>query len=582
MVIFYDFGLVLDNGVLGFIQKNCIIYEIVYVAHNMQTKSPIFDTELVVLGGGSSGTAIARDASGRGIQTVLFEARDLGSATSSASSKLIHGGLRYLSNYEFKMVGKALAEREKLIHAAPHLIRPMGFTVPFDPVLQEPPEDTGFWGRIKHKLQTSWLGLRLGMLLYDRLDLLYRDWSKPRIMPLSCPINLKAEFQGAVLNERYEKGFVYSDARGDDTRLVVANAMAAQENGADIRTQTEITRLEEIEGGWRVYFKDAQTGAEDSMTTRTLVNAAGPWVRKVLDQSDLADEEKTPSIRGVKGSHIVLGPEFADMCKDDNAYTIMYPNNRVFFVTPHYESGGVMIGTTEEKFDGSPYDAEMSDEELAYLIKHFNKAFKRQISEDDILWSWSGVRPIVEDPTADDSSASRDYKVLHHDEFKSPLISVFGGKLTAFREIGEEVTDKLEEHAAAQFKNLKSGAWTSYKPLPGGDIKDADFGAFLAEQRGKYDWLPDVLLERLARSYGTNIQKVLGNAHSVEDLGHNYGEGEDHAIYECEVKYLLRAEFAKSAEDILYRRSKMHLHVPAAEIQKLAQDIPAFLSDLSR
>lgn len=486
--------------------------------------------DLCVIGGGVNGAGIARDAAGRGLSVLLVEARDLASATSSSSTKLIHGGLRYLEYLEFKLVHESLKEREVLLSLAPHIIKPMEFILPHD------------------QAQRPFMLIRAGLFLYDHL-------AKRKKLRGSRGIHFTGDAYSAPLREHYQKGFRYSDCWVEDSRLVVLNAMDAAEQGADIRTYTACTHLQEDENGWSLSLLDTMTGQEDHVGASMVINAAGPWVRGVLEGSGLIGSETVPDIRLVKGSHIIVKRRY----EGKHAYILQQPDKRIVFAIP-YEREYTLIGTTEEDFEGDPSEAQISANEIEYLCEAYNRSFKEPISKEDIVWTYSGVRPLFDEGEDSATAATRDFKLHHHREHKAPLISIFGGKLTTYRVLAERAVGMMLAIAGKP-----GAAWTCAHALPGGDVKDADFEAFAAAQTAKYLWLPPPLLVRYARAYGTRMDVFLSGAKEMGDLGDHYGDD----VYQAEIDYLVENEWARTAEDVLWRRSKLALHVSPETIQNV-------------
>ena len=486
--------------------------------------------DVLVIGGGINGVGIARDFVGRGLSVLLCEQDDLASHTSSASSKLIHGGLRYLEYYEFRLVAKALAEREVVLRAAPHIVRPLRFVMPHVPTLRP-----------------AWM-IRIGLLLYDHLDM-----GKRKLLPGSGGVDLRNHPAGAPLVSELTKGFMYSDAWVDDARLVVLNAMDAAERGADIRTRTRCVAARRNGDHWRATLRSTSDGSESEIRARCLVNASGPWVSAFLD--DAVRLKRHLNIRQVKGSHIVV-PQLFD---HEYAYIFQNTDKRIVFAIP-YEHEYTLIGTTDLDYDDDPAAVEITEDETRYLCDLANRFFRNKITADDIVWSYSGVRPLVDDDADDVSAITRDY-LLDLDTDGAPLMSIFGGKITTFRKLAEEVVDKL-----TPVLGIDKPAWTSsHAPLPGGDIENADFPGFLAEFREEHPWLPSDLAERYAHAYGTLAKELVGAAGGVADLGEDLGGG----LYGAEVDYLMRREWACTAEDILWRRSKLGLHVSEGTVGRL-------------
>ncbi len=495
------------------------------------------DYDLVIIGGGINGAGVARDAAGRGLSVLLLEARDLACGTSSSSTKLIHGGLRYLEFFEFNLVRKALQERERLLHIAPHLISPMKFVLPHDP-----------------KTRPFWM-IRAGLFLYDHL-------AKRKSLPKSTGMDLAQDIIGAPLIDEYKKAFIYSDCWVDDARLVVLNARDAADRGAEILTHARCTNITAHDDHWKIAYRPDGHKRDKHVSASMVVNAGGPWVRQILD--DCLDTDKIaphPNVRLVKGSHIIIPRSF----DGDHAYIVQQSDRRIVFAIP-YEHNYTLIGTTEENFDGDLYDPRISDEELDYLCNAYNTHFKSPITRKDILWSYSGVRPLFDDGDTNPRTVTRDY-VLHTNANNGPkMISLFGGKLTTYRVMAQEVVDKL-----LHLDNRYAPPWTADEPLPGGDIPNADFPSFVAAQSDLYPWLPPESLTRYCKSYGTCMDKFLSGAKSTDDLGQDYG---DH-VYEAEIVYMLAYEFARDSEDIFWRRSKLGIHVNETTIKAVEKALPA-------
>ena len=491
--------------------------------------SPIYD--LLIIGGGINGAGIARDAAGRGLSVLLCEQDDLAAHTSSASSKLIHGGLRYLEYFEFGLVRKSLQEREVLLRAAPHIIRPLSFVMPHNP-----------------GLRPAWL-IRAGLFLYDHLG-------RRELLPGSQSVDLRTHAAGQVLKPELTQGFLYSDAWAEDARLVVLNALDAYERGARILPHTRCVSARRDADLWDVTLQPAGPHPAQVVRCRALVNAAGPWVMNVLRES--LGMTSRHRMRLAKGSHIVVRRLF----EHDEAYLLQNPDKRILFAIP-FEREFTLIGTTDVEYEGDPADASITAAEVAYLCEMANRYFVHGISPADVIWSYSGVRPLLADAAANLSAVTRDY-LLDCDATseRAPLLSVFGGKLTTYRRLAEEALDLL----APSLSHVKA-AWTANAPLPGGDIPNADFEAFLAEFRRAAPWLPEALARRYARAYGTRVDRLLAGACSLTELGEDFGGG----LYEAEIEYLISQEWAQTAEDILWRRSKLGLHVSPATAQRLSE-----------
>jgi glycerol-3-phosphate dehydrogenase len=457
--------------------------------------------DVAIIGGGINGTGIARDASGRGLKVYLCEKDDLASATSSASTKLIHGGLRYLEHYEFRLVREALIEREVLLRAAPHIIWPLRFVLP----------------HVKG-LRPAWM-IRLGLFLYDHLG-------GREKLPGSEGINLKNHPAGAPLVKGMDKAFVYSDCWVQDARLVVLNAMDARDRGADIETRTECVAAKRKGGLWSVTVRDVDDGSEKAITAKSLVNASGPWCAELLEGR--VEAKKKQGIRMVQGSHIVVP----------------------------YEQDFTLIGTTDRDYKGDPAKVAISADETRYLCELANTYFEKKITTDDVVWAYSGVRPLYGDGSEDASQVTRDY-VLEIDRGESrddgaPLLNIYGGKITTYRKLAEAAMSKL-----SPLLDRNDTRWTANSPLPGGDIPDADFGRYASAMHKKFPWIPHAQLYRYVQNYGTLANAIIGNATDLKGLGKHFGDD----VYECELRYLVDHEWARTADDILWRRSKLGLHL---------------------
>jgi glycerol-3-phosphate dehydrogenase len=486
---------------------------------------------LFIIGGGINGVGIARDAAGRGLKVVLAEQSDLAAGTSSASTKLIHGGLRYLEHLEFRLVRESLMERERLLALAPHIICPMQFVLPHVP-----------------GLRPRWQ-IRLGLLLYDHLGG-RKKLPASRVASLRCP-----PFQSG-LQPQLTHGFVYSDCWVDDARLVVLNAIDAAERGAVINTRCRFVSAKRQPGGWRIECKHAQRNAPISFFARAIVNAAGPWIEQVLQE--VPDVNIEAKIRLVKGSHIVIPKLF----EGQHAFLLQNPDGRVVFAIP-YEQQFTLIGTTDVSYEGPPEQARITDAEVLYLCDVVNRYFNRRITPQDVKWTYAGVRPLLDDEHANASKVTRDYRLeLATAERQAPLLSVFGGKITTYRGLANAAMQKLVP--------LLGGAraeWTGSATLPGGDIPRGDFEAFLQDVKARWPFLSSTTAYRLARAYGTRIDSVLQNAREQRQLGEHFGAG----LTEAEVSYLRTREWACDAQDILWRRTKLGLHLTSDEATRLSE-----------
>ncbi len=483
--------------------------------------------DLLVIGGGVNGAGIAVDAAGRGLSVALCEQDDLASHTSSWSSKLIHGGLRYLEYYEFRLVREALIEREVLLHKAPHLIHPLRIVMPHN-----------------QHLRPRWM-IRMGLFLYDHLNL-------RQSLPKSKAIKIRAKDPAEPLNPSTTKGYVYSDATVDDSRLVVANALHAQELGADIFTRHIVQSAERQGDHWQVTVLDKNTQQTKTLQAKGLVNAAGPWVDTVISQRlQLTSKHH---VRLVKGSHLVT----KKLYEGDQAYILQNEDHRIVFVIP-YRNDFTLIGTTDVAYAGDPAQVNINPTEQKYLLDVVNQYFKKQLSDADIVWTYSGVRPLKSDENADASKVTRDYTFEINDQSgKLPVISIFGGKITTYRRLSEHALQKLSPYFPQMAK-----PWTAKAKLPGGEIKD--FAKWVTDTQARYPWLPSPLLHRLCLAYGTRIDLVLDQTHAIGDLGEFFGD----TLYEREVRYLMQHEWAQTPQDILWRRTKQGLYFSPEAVAKL-------------
>jgi glycerol-3-phosphate dehydrogenase len=491
------------------------------------------DCDVLVVGGGINGAGIARDAAGRGLRVVLCEKDDLAQHTSSASSKLIHGGLRYLEHGALGLVRKALAEREVLLRSAPHIMRPLRFVMPHE-----------------EGQRPAWM-IRAGLFLYDRL-------ARREFLPASAVVNLQAHPAGAPLKSDFTRGFEYSDGWVDDARLVVLNAMDARERGATILPRTLCGAVQRHPHQWSATLTHG--AGHTQVSARCLVNAAGPWAAQFLQAATGLPARR--KLRLIKGSHIVVRRLFDHPC----AYIFQHPDKRIVFAIP-YERAFTLIGTTDLDYQGDPGNVAISHGEISYLCQLVNRYFRQQIDAHDVVWSYSGVRPLVEDAGASAAAASRDFR-LEHDTSAAPLLSVFGGKITTYRKLAEQAVDWV---AAALHSEARG--WTAEACLPGGDLFGArpsnravlEFEQWVQGVQARYLWLPPALSSRYARAYGTRIAVLLARCRTLADLGPEVAPG----LYAAEVEYLLSNEWARSAADVLWRRSKLGLHIPPGCAERL-------------
>ena len=476
--------------------------------------------DLLVIGGGINGAGIARDAAGRGLSVCLVEKDDLAQHTSSSSTKLIHGGLRYLEHLEFRLVRESLIERERLLKIAPHIIWPLRFVLPHD-----------------EGLRPKWM-LRLGLFLYDNLG-------GRKLLPPTQTVNLREPPHAEILEDRLVKGFEYSDCWVEDSRLVALNCMDAKEHGADIRTRTECIGLKRDDQRWTATLRTED--GEDDVRAKIVVNASGPWVDTVLSRA--IPRESHENLRLVKGSHLI----FPRLFEGEHCYIFQNKDDRIVFAIP-YERNFTLVGTTDVRFEGDPSVIEISPEEARYICDAANEYLRVDVSPEQAVSSYSGVRPLYDDRSSSDSTVTRDY-VFELDrgdaDDKPPLLSIFGGKITTFRKLAEHALEKL---------GAPGKSWTADTPLPGGDIDPERFAAFVEDVGKTYDWLPKSAVERLCRAYGTRVHILLVDTQGLNDLGPHLGGD----LYERELEYLVDQEFAKSAEDVLWRRSKLGLHLDEA------------------
>lgn len=468
--------------------------------------------DLIVIGGGINGAGIAADAAGRGLSVLMLEAQDLACATSSASSKLIHGGLRYLEHYEFRLVSEALAEREVLLKMAPHIAFPMRFRLPHRP-----------------HLRPAWM-IRAGLFLYDHLG-------KRTSLPSSKSLRFD---KNSVLKPEIVRGFEYSDCWVDDARLVVLNAQEVVKRGGEVRTRTRVTRAWRENGGWMVTAEDVDSGEMITWRARGLVNAAGPWVKQLFDENL---KLKSPyGIRLIKGSHIVV----PRVHSEKQAYILQNEDNRIVFVIPWMDEFSI-IGTTDVEYKGDAKGVSIDDKETDYLLEVFNTHFKKTLSRADIVWTYSGVRPLCDDESDSPQAITRDYTLDVRDEDgQAPLLSVFGGKLTTYRKLAEHALEKL-----AKYYPQAGDAWTRDGVLPGGNIAGSR-EEYATSLRRRYHFITEGMARHFARTYGSNTELVLKDATTLEDLGENFG----HDFYEAELRYLVQYEWVRELDDAIWRRTK--------------------------
>lgn len=488
----------------------------------------IFD--LFVIGGGINGCGIARDAAGRGYSVALAEMNDFASGTSSGATKLIHGGLRYLEHYEFRLVREALMEREVLWAMAPHVIWPLRFVLPFQ----------------KGGVRPAWL-IRIGLFLYDHLG-------GRKLLPATKTLNLKSDPAGRPLKPIFGKAFEYSDGWVDDARMVVLNARDAANRGAKIMSRAKVVSARREAGLWQIEVRDEISGVTTSHRARMLVNAGGPWVDQVL--SGAMGRNNVHNVRLVQGSHIIVKKKF----DDTRAYFFQNPDNRIFFAIP-YENDFTLIGTTDRDYSDDPKDVKISQEEIQYLCNAASEYFAEPVKPEDIVWTYSAVRPLYDDGASKAQEASRDY-VLKVDADGAPLLNVFGGKLTTYRRLSEHALEKIGEAIGA-----KGTPWTAKSRLPGGDF--AVTGAASEERKllSAYPFLSKRHAARLIKCYGTDAKAILADAKTIEGLGRHFGG----TLHEAEVRFLIEKEWAVTAEDVLWRRTKQGLVLTAEEAAGLEE-----------
>jgi glycerol-3-phosphate dehydrogenase len=516
-----------------------------------QTNPNTADCAVLVVGGGINGVGIARDLAGRGLSVILAEKDDLASHTSSSSTKLIHGGLRYLEHREFSLVRKALQERETLLRSAPHIMRPLRFVLPHD-----------------DHLRPAWM-IRLGLFLYDHL-------ATREFLPGSRGLKLQGHPLGAPLKAGYTRGFVYSDGWVDDARLVVLNAQCAQARGAEVLTRTRVVSAIREHGGWTVNLQQAPElgGVTRTVRCRALVNAAGPWAAQFLN--DCTGVRSAHSLRLVKGSHIVV-PRLFD---HQHAYIFQAPDGRIVFAIP-YEQRYTLIGTTDVEIPSVPEQARIAEDEVRYLCEQASRYFKQPVLPGHVCWSYAGVRPLLEDASANASAVTRDYLLETDGGHGAPVMTVWGGKITTYRKLAEQAADQL-----CGLLGHTARAWTAHATLPGGDVAarlaqhtgrrptgpDQGMQAWVARLQAQWPWLPAPVLQRWAHTYGTAIDQVMGTARSLVELGPTDVPG----LYQAELRHLVRHEWARHGDDVLWRRTKLGLHLTPlhrALVQELVEDL---------
>jgi len=480
---------------------------------------PVHD--IFVIGGGINGCGIARDASGRGFTVFLAEMSDFASGTSSASTKLIHGGLRYLEHYEFRLVRESLMEREVLWKNAPHIIWPLRFVLPY-----------------ARGIRPAWL-IRLGLFLYDYIG-------GRKMLPPTKTLDMRTDAAGKPLKPLFTKAFEYSDCWVNDARLVVLNARDAADRGATIRTRAKVASARREGELWRVSVEDLQTGRTEEVRARLLVNAAGPWVDMVL--AGTVGQNDVHNVRLVQGSHIVVPRKF----EDPRAYFFQNRDGRIIFAIP-YENEFTLIGTTDRDYLGDPGATAISEEEINYLCDAASEYFSTPVKREDIVWTYAGVRPLYDDGASKAQEATRDYVLKSEGgDGQAPLINIFGGKITTYRRLAEQMVEKIEG-----FLGKKGKPWTKQAPLPGGEFAATGYDREVDGLRAAYPFLDLGFARRLVRLYGTRARTLLGAARSEADLGRSFGAD----LYEAEIRYLMKHEWAVTADDVLWRRTKRGLRL---------------------
>ena len=496
-------------------------------AANGMGQMPKDNVDILVIGGGVNGASIARDAVGRGFTVALAEMSDLASGTSSAATKLVHGGLRYLEHYEFRLVAESLAEREVLWTEAPHIIWPLRFVLPH------------------HKGLRPAIVLRAGLAMYDNLG-------GRRLLPATKTLDLTRDEAGRPLKPGYRLGFEYSDCWVDDARFVVLNARDAADRGADIMVRTKVVSARRENGGWFATL-ERPDGARE-IRARLLVNAGGPWVDQVINGVIHTNGKR--NVRLVQGSHIVV----RKLYDHDRCYIFQNADGRIVFAIP-YQDDFTLIGTTDRDYHGDPKDVAISPEETAYLLSAASEYFAKPVTQDQVVWSYSGVRPLFDDGASAAQEATRDYVLkVDGDISTGALVNVFGGKLTTSRRLAESVMEKIESVLGHRGK-----PWTKGSTLPGGDFGPLEFEPQVRRLQLDYPQLPPALLRRLMRLYGTKARALLGERRTTEALGENFGWD----LHAAEVDYLVANEWAKTAQDILWRRTKLGLRVDAGDTARL-------------
>ncbi len=519
-------------------------------AVSVPTPKATHTVDLFVIGGGINGCGIARDAAGRGLSVELAEMNDLASATSSASTKLFHGGLRYLEYFEMRLVREALIERETLLRAMPHISWPMRFVLPYHKDMRfegETPTSKLLsvimpWTRGR---RPAWL-IRLGLFLYDHLG-------GRKILPATSTVDLTMAPEGKPLKDKYRKAYEYSDCWIEDSRLVVLNARDAEARGAVINTRTKVVSAERDGALWQIVLEDQDTAQLRKVHARALVNAGGPWVENVIRNTVRVNA--TEGVRLVRGSHIVTRKLF----DHGKCYFFQGQDGRIIFTIP-YETDFTLIGTTDSDHEDPNAKPECTPQEADYLCNFASEYFRKPVTREDIIWTYSGVRPLYDDGATSATAATRDYVLKLETSGPAPLLNVFGGKITTYRKLAEAAMARL-----APYFDKPDGQWTAGVALPGGDFAVDGVATLVDNLQENYAFLDDFWAKRLVRAYGTDAAVILGGAKSAEDLGQSFGA----TLTEREIDWLMDKEYARRAEDVVWRRSKLGLRMSKAEIEAL-------------
>src|SRR5210317_852915 len=513
-----------------------------------------YDFDVFIIGGGINGCGIARDAVGRGYRVGLAEMNDLASATSSASTKLFHGGLRYLEYWELRLVREALVERETLLKAMPHISWPMRFVLPYHKDMRF--ESNTPTSKLLNALmpwmkgrRPAWL-IRLGLFLYDRLG-------GRKILPPTRAIDLRHGPEGAPLKDRFAKAYEYSDCWVEDSRLVVLNARDAAARGARITTRTKVTMAQVVDGIWHVTLQDQNSGARRIVQAQVLVNAGGPWVENIIRNTTGLNTKE--GVRLVRGSHIIT----RKLYDHDKCYFFQGTDGRIIFAIP-YETDFTLIGTTDAEHTDPSKKPVCTPQEQSYLLDFANQYFDQKLGDDDVVWSYSGVRPLYDDGASSATAATRDYTLKVDTSTGAPVLNIFGGKITTYRRLAESALDQIGEHLP-----LGKGPWTAGVPLPGGDFAVDGFDDLVAQLRMDFPFLDEFWARRLVRAYGTQAAEILGDATTVADLGQDFGA----TLSEAEVRWLITHEYAQTATDIVWRRTKLGLRLTPEQISCAARQI---------